>query len=61
MIDEDDVEMRLARERDALWTILLRARLASISRRQRFAEEKSGVERSGMGNVVPFVRPPRRG
>jgi len=61
VIGEDEVELRLARERDALWTILLRARLASISRRQRSAEEQSGAERSGMGKVVPFVRPPRRG
>jgi hypothetical protein len=61
VVDEEDVEMRLARQRDALWTILLRARLSRISRRQPTPEEEAGVERGRTGKVVPFVRPPRRG
>lgn len=72
---EQHTEMELARQRDALWLTLLRARLRSVllSRHPHKSRYIAGdpwfrTHDAGLGeptsarpNVVPFVRPARGG
>ena len=70
MRGDDDPEMRLAEERDALWVTALRARLLRMIPRARLivprsnggkvSQETRNPPDDSRSVVLPFVRPPRR-